>query len=109
MNEGVVAFVTYPQNTENDVQDFIQGILEARLAACINMMPVNSRYWWQGNLEADQEFLLVIKTTHDKIQKLEEWILKHHPYQVPEFVVLPTVYITQKYAQWLTHETHISE
>ncbi len=105
MEKGVVVLVTYPQNAEPTADQFIQDLLKARLAACINATPVTSTYWWQGTIETDREFLLIIKTTEDRVPALEQWILTHHPYQVPEIVVLPVAFITKKYAEWLIHET----
>ena len=40
-----------------------KGALEAKLAACANIVPaVESHYWWKGKLESSDEVLLIFKT-----------------------------------------------
>jgi periplasmic divalent cation tolerance protein len=79
-----------------------QAALQARLAACVNLVPrIESHYWWQGKLERGSEVLLVLKTTQAKLAALEKVILARHPYETPEFLVLPLVQGTSRYLGWL--------
>jgi periplasmic divalent cation tolerance protein len=77
--------------------------LEARLAACVNIVPrVESHYWWQGKLERGNELLLVIKTTTARLSALEKCVLANHPYDTPEFVVLPIAAGNRRYLEWIS-------
>lgn len=77
-------------------------VLEARLAACVNLVPaIESHYWWQGKLDSSSEVLLLIKTTEAKIGELEKLILKSHPYDTAEFVVVGATEVTEKYFKWV--------
>lgn len=77
-------------------------ILEARLAACVNIVPqIESHYWWEGKIQTAQEVLLVIKTKSARINLLEEAIVAEHPYETPEFVTLPISEGSGKYLKWL--------
>lgn len=79
-----------------------QAALVDRLVACANIVPgLESHYWWQGQLESSQELLLVFKTTRDRLEALEDTVQKHHPYDTPEFVVLPIDAGSGRYLDWL--------
>ena len=79
-----------------------QSVLRARLAACANLVPkIESHYWWQGKLEKGAEVLLIFKTTQARLAALEELVLKEHPYDTPEFIVLPVAGGTERYLEWL--------
>ena len=76
--------------------------LKARLIACANVIPkVESHYWWRGKLESGPEVLLLLKTQKSKLVALERLILSEHPYDTPEFLVLPMVSGTPRYLDWL--------
>lgn len=67
-----------------------RAVLEARLAACVNIVPgVTSLYWWQGAIARDAESTLLIKTRADLVPALTEAIRAAHPYEVPEVIALP--------------------
>jgi len=77
-------------------------VLEARVAACVNLVPgMESHYWWQGKLDQSAEVLLLIKTTSDKIGHLERIVLANHPYDTPELIVLPITQGTKRYLDWI--------
>lgn len=79
-----------------------RAALEARLIACANLVPrVESHYWWQGRLERGAEVLLVLKTTRARLAALEELVLARHPYETPEFLVLPLQAGSARYLAWL--------
>jgi periplasmic divalent cation tolerance protein len=76
--------------------------LQARLVACANLVPnVESHYWWQGKIEHDTEVLLVLKTTRARLGGLEKLILAKHPYDTPEFLVLPVTAGNARYLRWI--------
>jgi periplasmic divalent cation tolerance protein len=83
-----------------------KGALEAKLAACANIVPaVESHYWWQGKLESSDEVLLIFKTRQQLLPKLERAVRDIHPYDTPEFVALPLTTGSRKYLAWLTDNT----
>src|SRR5687767_6701355 len=80
-----------------------KACLEARAAACVNIVPrVESHYWWQGKVERGNEFLLLIKTTAARLRPLEKCVLANHPYDTPEFVVLPISAGNRRYLEWIS-------
>ncbi len=79
-----------------------RAALEARLIACANLVPrVESHYWWQGRIEQGVEVLLVLKTTRARLAALERLVLARHPYDTPEFLVLPLHAGAARYLAWL--------
>jgi periplasmic divalent cation tolerance protein len=76
--------------------------LQAKLIACANLVPrVESHYWWRGKLESGTEVLLVLKTQRTKLAALEKCVLALHPYDTPEFLVLPLRAGNRRYLDWL--------
>ena len=79
-----------------------KAALQARLIACANLIPkIESHYWWQGKIESSAEVLLILKTQKSKLAALERLILAKHPYDTPEFLVLPLSTGSKKYLDWL--------
>ena len=80
--------------------------LQARLIACANLIPkIESHYWWQGKIESGAEVLLILKTQKSKLAGLEKLILARHPYDTPEFLVLPLSAASTNYLDWLAQNS----
>ncbi len=96
-----VVLVTAPDL--KTARSLAKAALEARLAACINLVPkIESHYWWDGKLERGDEVLMVLKTTTESLTDLEKLILVKHPYDTPEFVVLSMSGGNERYLDWLS-------
>jgi periplasmic divalent cation tolerance protein len=79
-----------------------RAALAARLIACANLLPrIESHYWWQGKIESGAEVLLVLKTATARLAALEKLIVAEHPYDTPEFLVLPISRGTKRYLDWV--------
>ena len=80
------------------------AILEARAAACVNIVPgLESHYWWQGKIESAGEVLMILKTSGRHLSALKKLIVSNHPYDTPEFAVLNVDRANKRYLQWLTN------
>jgi periplasmic divalent cation tolerance protein len=96
-----IVLVTAPDL--NTARRLTRAALQARLAACVNLVPkIESHYWWQGKVETSAEVLLVVKTTKACLGELEQVIRANHPYDTPEFVVLPLIAGAKPYLAWLS-------
>jgi periplasmic divalent cation tolerance protein len=98
MNYGVV-LVTVVSSQE--AAKIAQNLLEQKLAACVKIFPVESWYLWQGEINRDREYQLIIKTDLNKFADLEQQIRTLHSYEVPEIVALPLVAGSKPYLNWL--------
>ena len=107
MGSHIVVFITASSQKEADTLS--RGLVEAKLAFCVNSVPsVKSTYYWDDQLCVDDEFLLIVKTREDRFNELEQWVVKHHSYDVPEVIALPIVKGSKPYLQgiddWLEKE-----
>ena len=85
-------------------EEMARILVERKVAACVSVSsPVVSFYHWQGKLEQSREWLLIIKTPD--YRKLQEELLKIHPYQVPELIVLKAEHVLESYLRWALSET----
>jgi periplasmic divalent cation tolerance protein len=79
-----------------------EQVVERGLAACVNLVKgVESIYRWQGKVEHDHEYLLIIKTTAECFGDLEKCICKSHPYELPELIVFSIQGGSKAYLDWI--------
>lgn len=82
------------------------ALLEQELAACVNRLPgIKSSYRWKGQVEEDEELLLMIKTTRDHLPEVERAIGQLHPYELPEVIGVPISAGSQPYLDWIRSST----
>lgn len=96
-----VILCTAPQQ---DSERIVRELLERRLVACVNIMPVRSLYRWEGHVCDDREDLLIIKTEKSVIDELIRILTDIHPYEVPEVIVLPVEAGFSGYLDWVAGE-----
>jgi periplasmic divalent cation tolerance protein len=91
---------------EASAQTLASRLVEARLAACVNILaPCRSVYRWQGAVEDAREVPLLIKTTVARYPALEAAIRASHPYELPEIIAVPIVRGLPDYLSWVAAET----
>jgi periplasmic divalent cation tolerance protein len=104
VTEFVIVLTTLP--LESDAEKFASLLVEEKLAACVNILPaMRSVYRWKDAIERSDERQLVIKTVRARVIDLEARIRQLHPYEVPEFVVLPIDSGSPAYLSWISDST----
>lgn len=89
-------------NSLADAEALGRRLVEERLAACATSLPgAVSHYVWEGKLERAEECVLLLKTTVQALPSLERRLHELHDYELPEFVVLPPMYVGAAYAEWV--------
>jgi periplasmic divalent cation tolerance protein len=98
-----VVFVSTPRD---EAGKLARGLVENRLAACVNIIPkIESYFWWDNKLNHDEEALLIIKTTQQRFDELRDWVVNNHPYDLPEIISLPLSDGLSEYIEWVKKET----
>ena len=101
LNNLIIVLCTCPDQAT--AQSLAKGLLEQKLAACINIIPgIQSLYYWQDLLTESTEHLLVAKTLNQAYSKLEDYLKNHHPYECPEILSLPIIQGWTGYLDWVT-------
>ncbi len=89
---------------ESHAENLAREIVEARLAACVQILPrMTSIYMWEGELQRESEHLLLIKTLAEKYDELETFIKANHSFETPEIVAIDANRVEQNYAGWLNN------
>ena len=96
----IVVLITMPDSQE--AQQLSHMLLEQKKAACVNIIAgVNSRFWWQGQLDSAEESLLIVKTKASLLPELIKLVKRAHSYEVPEIIALPVIGGNQDYLEWI--------
>ncbi len=100
-DEKVVVLVTC--GSAEDAGLIAEGLVEQRLAACVNVLdsPVRSVYRWKDSVESASEYLLLIKTARNLLPKVQAEVERLHSYEVPEFLALPIAAGSESYIEWM--------
>ncbi len=100
----VAVLVTVPDR--RTARALARAGVKARLCACAQIVPgLESHYWWQGKQESAQELLVIFKTVRTRLAALETLVAELHPYEVPQFTVLPLGAGSKAYLAWIDAET----
>lgn len=84
------------------LEEIAARVVEEGWAACVNVIPAaRSVYRWKGEIVREGEALAFVKTVRPAIEGLRRRVLELHPYDVPEFLVLPLEAGDVRYVAWL--------
>jgi periplasmic divalent cation tolerance protein len=100
-NEPQYGIVLVTAGSQEEAQTIARILVETHLAACVSLLPIQSVYTWNGEIQSDQEWQLLIKTDLAKFSALEIQIKELHSYEVPEIVALPIVAGSMSYLNWI--------
>lgn len=95
-------YITHPD--EATARRVSEHLVNERLAACANVFPIASAYWWQGAMQREGEWVSIVKTRLDLEEKLEAEVQKIHPYEVP-CILRFEVRANEAYENWIKNET----
>ncbi|NMH60823.1 divalent-cation tolerance protein CutA [Alteromonas ponticola] len=99
-----LVFCTVPE--ENLAKKVASALVDKKLAACVKIIPrVSAVYRWEGKVITDTECQLIIKTVTDCVEEAFTLVHRHHPYDVPEWLVVPDVQGSDSYISWIGEQT----
>lgn len=102
-SEYSIVMTTCP-STET-AKGLIDGLLNKKLAACIQSLDIKSNYFWQGSINEDKEVLLLIKTRKEFYCEIQEFIKSNHSYEIPEIIEVPIKGGFLGYLNWIDEVT----
>lgn len=82
-----------------------KGLLEKRLIACYNLWPIESAYWWKGELLEEPETIMLLKTQPKHFDEISDYIKKESGYEVPDVFSLKPDQTIPAFDNWVTEET----
>jgi periplasmic divalent cation tolerance protein len=92
-------------SSQKEAEAIATALVEAKLAACVSILPIHSIYTWKGEVHKDQEWQLLIKTDLAIFSVLEAKIREElHSYEVPEIIALPILAGSHPYLQWISEQ-----
>lgn len=98
--------VTTTTDTRQEAAELARSAVRERLAAAAQLVgPIASTYWWEGEIESAEEWMVVFKTTADSFEDLAALITELHSYDTPEIIATEVVAGSGDYLQWVTEQT----
>ena len=90
---------------ENKAKAIVENLLREKLAACINIFPVKSAYWWKDKIERSDEIAIIIKTKESLVDEAVEKIKSLHSYELPVIDVIDIEKLNKDAEKWLNEVT----
>ena len=92
-------------SSKEEARNIGKTIVQSRLAACVNILaPMNSFYYWEGELQDDQEVVLIAKTTENKVPDVVAKVKQMHSYDLPAIISLPVSGGNTAFLEWIVGE-----
>ncbi len=105
MSSPQVVVILVTTSGEEESERISRALLERNLIACANIVPqVRSLFRWEGEVEDENESLLILKSTADALHLVDECVRQVHSYDVPEVIALPVTGGSLAYLSWVGEE-----
>lgn len=86
-------------------KQLVRHLLELRLVACGNIVPkAESLYWWNGEIQEEEESIIIMETTDEQVENARQALVDYHPYDVPKILTLEPKSANTSYVEWLKKE-----
>ncbi|GAB7181752.1 divalent-cation tolerance protein CutA [Kitasatospora sp. Ki12] len=97
--------VTTTHESEELARALASAVVRERLAACAQVYPVRSVYWWEGEVRDAEEWRIDLKTRAELADRLGAFVAERHSYETPEVIAVPVVAGSPGYLDWVAGET----
>jgi len=92
-------YITAPSLDE--AEKIARRLLEKKIAACVNIFPIKSFFWWEGKIESANEFALIVKTTSEKFAEVRDEVKAIHSYTTPCICAVPIERGLKEFLDWI--------
>jgi periplasmic divalent cation tolerance protein len=97
--------ITTSCGSRDEAERIAVALVEAALAACVQILPATSIYRWKGAIERAEEHVLHIKTRAAHADRVEAKVRELHSYELPELLMMPIAGGSADYLGWMRSET----
>jgi periplasmic divalent cation tolerance protein len=94
-------FVYVTASNGEEAKKIARHVLEKKLAACVNIFPISSMYWWKEKIEESDEVGMIIKTKSEKFKELRNEIKSMHSYTTPCICAIALEDGSQAFLNWI--------
>ncbi len=99
-------FIYITTSGKEEAEKIGMELVSSRLAACVNIIDgVRSFYWWEGQVQDDQETIIIAKTREDLVGRLVDKVKSMHSYSCPCVISLPILEGNEDFLNWILKET----
>ena len=96
----LIVFCTVPD--KETALNISNHLVSEKKAACCNIIPaIDSVYFWENEIQKEEEQLLIMKTRADRFDSLQKRVMELHPYSVPEIIAIPIIHGNPEYLNWV--------
>lgn len=91
--------------SEADARRMARALVEQRLAACVQISRIDSVYRWEGAVQEEPEWRLLVKAPASRWDELHRAVRALHPYELPALFALPVSQADEAYVQWVEDQS----
>jgi periplasmic divalent cation tolerance protein len=88
-----------------EASEIARHLVESRLAAGVQIVPIESVYRWGGEIVEDHEWLMLVKTRRDRFEEVEFVVNEMHSYEVPPVLMIAMEAGSHPYLDWIAENT----
>ncbi|MFW9992794.1 MAG: divalent-cation tolerance protein CutA [Candidatus Odinarchaeota archaeon] len=104
-NEDHFLLLYCPCSSLEEAERIATSLVESRLVACANIIDrIKSVYWWDGEVQKDDETLLLAKTIASNKEQIISTVKELHTYDLPAIVFYKLESGNKEYLEWITKE-----
>ena len=101
----ILIYTTHKNKTS--AEKITKELLDKKLVACVNYLPIESSYWWKGEIVNDNEIVALYKTKDENWELVKNRITELHPYETPCIIKIEAE-ANSSYESWINKETKLS-
>jgi periplasmic divalent cation tolerance protein len=90
--------------SKKEARTIALALVEAKLVACAQIEKIDSVYAWRGKIEHGKEYRVLLKTTAERYDAVENAIRNLHSYELPAIHALAFERVSTAYADWIEGE-----
>lgn len=98
----LLIYITHPDH--KTAKRISERLISEKYVACSNIFPIESSYWWKGEIENEDEFVSIVKTRCSHFEIIERKVKELHPYDIPCIMALE-VQANEDYEKWIIEST----